>query len=185
MTTENGIAQGFTIHGRPVFVTNSLATESDQSHNVNDTYRINGANGTQISGDLKTYAFAKASALRWSRTLCEPVTLDRMNNDGGGEIVFAHEMSADEFAEATFAAEIARIGNAIDEIRSVEMDARATREDAESALVSIKTLAATRGVSLLAAAELARSAAETFETFEWYVLVRRDDENMLAELSER
>lgn len=166
-----------------------MATESnDPQPSADDRYALHGSFGL-IAGDLKSFAFAKARALRWSADLLDKVTIVRYVGDSIGmtvieESVDARTMSPAEFEIALLEAECARLEDCVTELRSVEMDVRATREDAEESLAAIKMLAGTVSVPMAPTIEAARSAAQAYECLGWYVLTEESDDAMLSEYSD-
>lgn len=163
--------------------------------NVTDRYQLVGADREAIANNLKSYAFARSAALRWSRDLGEPVAIYKHLDSGdlgagvsfeyleAEEVIEAHAMSAEEFAEESLATEQARLENVVANLREAEMDIRATREDAEAALDNLKAVAALNDVPNAPVAEAMRAAAEAYEVLAWYALIDDDDEDMIGKLS--
>lgn len=199
MTSEsNSTAQvlGFTNYGRPVMAilesliaptnaTPAAPPDDAPSESAGDVYALIGESGP-IASNLKTFAFAKARALHWSRHLGETVAVCR--SAGGGvieleESVDAHAMSADEYAEAAFQAEAARLENVLASLREIAMDVRAVTEDAQEAFDGLRAVAEIDGAPIETLAGAMRGLAETFEATAWYVLIDDDDVDMAGELT--
>jgi hypothetical protein len=199
-SASNSTAQplGFTTYGRPVIgavfpssqslraFLDAMPTAPPETAPAADAdYLLAGESGV-IVRNLKSFAFAKARALHWSRALGETVAVCRRSGDGAYDVeesVVAHTMSAAEYAAAWLEAEVARLEDARDSLAEVAMDVRAAREDAQEALDSLRAARKIDGAPVAALAEAARGFAESFETRAWYVLIDEADTDMAGELS--
>lgn len=162
------------------------AHQPTRAHNV---YHLIGEDMQPLARNVKSFAFAYALALRWSRDLEQPIKLMRRMEDSDigdisqlSEVVDASAFDSGAYLERSVHAEIARIRSAAISLREIADDVRCMIEDADDAISALRALADTRAVPASLVAQAARSAADHFDCLNWYTLIADVDTEMQGEL---
>lgn len=168
--------------------------QDDQS----ERYIVTDQRGETIVGAVKTFAFAKSAALRWSDQIDEPVTVMQLieqglSDFGNGrsasfdvwktvEVVDAPAMGDESFDEAALSAELDRLLNAAETLRKIRAAVNQSLNDVDRARKAIGSMASIEGSPTAELASIARGYADDFDTRAWNVLITEADETMIGEL---
>jgi hypothetical protein len=156
-------------------------------------FMLVGQDGETIVARIKTFAFAKSAALRWSDHIDEPVSIMQLDEQGTVEDGVPYELwrtvevaSADVpddvFDTECLSAELGRLDDAEASIISIGRAVSRSLDEVRRSRKSIRALSTVDGADVGALADIARGLADDFDTRAWNVLIAESDEDMIGEL---